>query len=202
MTTLTSTANGGTNIQDLFGIGVGRAGFDGSVSDLRVYNTALTATQVGQLYNYNPGSGSLPATTSLIIAANAALDLGGANQQVASLADSIPGSGGSVINTNLTRAAVLTLSPTSGSTIFSGGILSGGTNGAISLVLNGAGTQVLAGNNTYNGTTTISGGTLQIGNGGARARWAPAPSTTMGRLSSREGITDWSSPMPSAAPVP
>jgi autotransporter-associated beta strand protein len=37
---------------------------------------------------------------------------------------------------------------------------------SISLVKNGSGTWMLSGNNTYNGATTVSAGTLQIGNGG------------------------------------
>ena len=36
----------------------------------------------------------------------------------------------------------------------------------VALTLNGAGTQVLTGSNTYTGVTTITAGTLQLGNGG------------------------------------
>ncbi|WP_290971391.1 autotransporter outer membrane beta-barrel domain-containing protein [Herbaspirillum sp.] len=44
--------------------------------------------------------------------------------------------------------------------------LSANIAGAGSLNQNGNGTTVLTGNNTYSGATTISGGTLQVGNGG------------------------------------
>ncbi|HVL13108.1 MAG TPA: autotransporter-associated beta strand repeat-containing protein [Gemmata sp.] len=44
-----------------------------------------------------------------------------------------------------------------------GGVISGGFN----LSKEGAATVTLTGNNTYTGTTTVSGGTLQVGNGGA-----------------------------------
>ncbi len=52
-----------------------------------------------------------------------------------------------------------------GTTIFSGNIVEDGW--AHGLTKEGAGTVVLAGSNSYTGTTTISAGTLQIGNGGA-----------------------------------
>ena len=124
----------------------------------------------------------LAVTTAVTIAANSTLDLGGANQQVVSLADYAPGLGGSVINSTV-LTSVLTLSPTGGSTTFSGTILGGGTNGTIGLVMNGTGTQVLAGtvagsgvslavdngtlvlsgsDNTYGGGTDVEGGTLEV----------------------------------------
>ena len=48
-----------------------------------------------------------------------------------------------------------------------------------SLTLNGPGTQVLAGANTYSGLTTISGGTLQLGSGG-----------TTGSIGNTSGLVD------------
>ena len=82
------------------------------------------------------------------------------NQQVASLSDYTPRSGGSVVN-GATSPAVLTLSATGGSTTFSGTIQDGA--GGVSLVMSGSGTQVLAGANTYSGPTLINGGTLAAG---------------------------------------
>ncbi|HTW33290.1 MAG TPA: autotransporter-associated beta strand repeat-containing protein, partial [Rhizomicrobium sp.] len=52
---------------------------------------------------------------------------------------------------------------TNGTTLLTGAI--SGTNGQLMQV--GSGTTILAGNNTYGGTTTVASGTLQIGNGGA-----------------------------------
>ncbi|MGA2254578.1 MAG: autotransporter-associated beta strand repeat-containing protein, partial [Thermoguttaceae bacterium] len=104
----------------------------------------------------------LPTKSALSIAASATLDLGGISQQVASLSDYSPGNGGSIINSN-SAASVLTLSPTGGSTTFSGMIQGGGTLGAISLVMSGSGIQVLSSSNTYTGGTAISAGTLELG---------------------------------------
>ena len=106
------------------------------------------------------GVNPLPITTALTVAATSTFDLSGANQQIVSLSDS-SGSGGTVINSYGGTTSVLTLTP-SGSTRFSGVI--GGGSGAISLVINGTGTQELAGNNTYTGGTVVNNGTLRVTN--------------------------------------
>ena len=138
----------------------GPVNFNGSISGVAVYGSALTAAQIQSLIQ---GGNILPIATPLTVAANATLDLGGANQQVASLSDQSAGSGGSVINSNPSLAALLTLSPAPGSTTFSGQIQGGGGLGTLSLMMSGNGTQVLAGSNTYTGGTTVSGGMLQLG---------------------------------------
>ena len=121
-------------------------------------------TGISEIGFYN-NTGNLPSTTAVQIATGATLDLSGNSQTVASLADGI-GGGGSIINNASALPATLTLNPASGSTTFSGAISDNGVANAISLVQAGAGTQVLAGNNTYTGTTTINAGTLQIGGAG------------------------------------
>ena len=84
------------------------------------------------------GSATLPSTTPLQIGSGV-FDLNGGTQQIASVSD-YSGGGGSIINSNTAAMAVLTISPTGTTTTYSGTILSGGSNGAVSLVLNGNGT--------------------------------------------------------------
>ncbi len=165
---VTNAPSGNLNVGNVFGVDISRHGFQGYEDDLQVYNVSLGSAQVAQLYasaGLPPTSNLLPVSTALTIASGGTLDMGGVSQQVASLSDS-GSSGGSIINSSGV-ASVLTLSPTGGSTIFSGTIQGGGTLGAISLVLNGNGTQVLAGLSTYSGSTAISSGTLQIGQSNA-----------------------------------
>jgi fibronectin-binding autotransporter adhesin len=88
------------------------------------------------------------------------LDLGGFSQTIASLSGS-----GSVLTSN--APATLTISAASGATTFSGVIADGVTPEVLSLVKAGGSTQILTGANTYTGGTTISGGVLQLGAGGA-----------------------------------
>ncbi|WP_168355893.1 autotransporter-associated beta strand repeat-containing protein [Sphingomonas gei] len=59
----------------------------------------------------------------------------------------------------------LTVGGNNASTTFSGSLQDGGANVALFAKI-GTGTQTLTGANSYSGITTISGGTLQIGNGG------------------------------------
>jgi autotransporter-associated beta strand protein len=129
------------------------------------HNNAHTVTAVfdnlGNLFPLNAPVNCLPTGTALSIASGGTLDLSGGSQQVASLTDKTPGSGGSVINSN-SAASVLTLSPSGGSTTFSGMIRGGGALGTIGLVLSGSGMQVLSGSNTYTGPTTINQGELLV----------------------------------------
>ncbi len=117
---------------------------------------------------------TLPSTTALQMGSGV-FDLNGGSQQVASVSD-YAGGGGSIINNNTAALAVLTISPTGTTTTYSGSILSvtGGSSGDISLVLNGDGTQVLSGANTYAGGTTIDLGVLQVGNTSALGAGAVA----------------------------
>ena len=120
--------------------------------------------------NFGSGSNLLPTTTALTISASSTFDLGGFNQQVASLGDySATSGGGSIINSATGTTSLLTLQTSSGSTTTYSGLIAGtsGTQGDVSLAMSGSGTQVLTGNNTYTGGTTITSGTLKLGNSSA-----------------------------------
>jgi autotransporter-associated beta strand protein len=131
-------------------------GFTGATGGEFAIQTISNFSFIAGLGNGNLSG--LPAATALKISASAVFDLAGANQTIASLSDGA--GGGSVINSAPTLPSILTLSPTGGSTTFSGSILSGGTLGAIELVQNGSGTQVLSGANTYTGGTVVASGEL------------------------------------------
>ncbi len=149
----------GVNLAQIVGgnsLYVGFTGSDGglassqTISNFVFMNSSIT------------GSNILPASGPVRIGSGVTLDMSGVSQTIASLADNTPGSGGSIINSNTGATSVLTLSPTSGSTTFSGMIQGGGTLGTISLVMSGSGTQVLSGSNSCSGGTTIKSGRLVV----------------------------------------
>jgi fibronectin-binding autotransporter adhesin len=80
------------------------------------------------------------------------------------------GTGGTVRSANSASGAggsgVLRITNTSGTATFGGQLLDGDPAAVLHVEKTGAGTQVLTGANTYTGRTLISGGVLQIGNGG------------------------------------
>jgi fibronectin-binding autotransporter adhesin len=106
----------------------------------------------------------VPNGTALTVASGATADFKGASQSISSLSDGTPGAGGKLTNSAAGTSVLLTINP-SGSSTFSGAIQNG--SGSIGLALNGNGTQVLAGSNTFTGATTISAGTLNLANANA-----------------------------------
>jgi len=64
-------------------------------------------------------------------------------------------------------ATVLSLSGSNTNLNVISGIITNGSATSLAITKSGVGTWVLTGANTYSGITTISGGTLQIGNGGS-----------------------------------
>ena len=68
-----------------------------------------------------------------------------------------------VLGAGYSSVTALTLNPNSGSVTY-GGVISDGTVG-MTLTKTGAGTQILSGANTYTGLTTVTLGTLTVGNG-------------------------------------
>jgi outer membrane autotransporter protein len=89
---------------------------------------------------------------------NSTLDLNGFSNTIGSLSGT-----GTVLN-NGTAAATLTVGHNNSDSTFSG-VLQDGTS-VLVLTKTGTGVLTLTGTNTYTGGTTISAGTLQLGNGG------------------------------------
>jgi autotransporter-associated beta strand protein len=98
------------------------------------------------------------ANSATTLNTSGTLNVGGFNQSIGSLAGSgtVTNSGGS--------AGVLTAGGNNTSTTFAGVIQDGAS--ATALTKTGMGTLAFSGANTYTGGTTISAGTLQLGNGG------------------------------------
>ena len=104
-------------------------------------------------------SAAFGATSGLAISAGT-VNLAGNNPVVGALSGAI----GAVITNSGPAAATLTTNP-SGVSTFAGTIADGSAQ--TSLTLGGAGNLILAGNNTYSGTTAVTGGTLTVPAGGS-----------------------------------
>jgi fibronectin-binding autotransporter adhesin len=130
------------------------------------WDTGANGEAAASFIYYNPASvilaDLLPTTTPVVLGGAAGstptLDLQGASQQIASLAD-VAGAEvlGVVTNSATETPVVLTLGATSDTTTYSGSI-----DGNLSLVKSGASTQILAGPLTYTGDTTVDGGILDV----------------------------------------
>ena len=87
-------------------------------------------------------------------------------------------------NITTTGAGTITLNPASGSYNYSGAI-----SGGVALSKSGNGTQILSGNNTFTGATTISGGVLRVTNSGGLGTAAGGTTVSGGALELSGGIT-------------
>ena len=153
---ITNTTNGNYP-QGNYAVVTGLSGSSITISDGAIAGQSNTGLPAIEIINTTLAN-TLPST-AVNIATGSTLDLNNSIQQVASLNDFTSGSQGTVTNSG-PGAASLILVPTTGSATFSGVIQNG--NGNVSLTLNGNGTQVLAGTNTYTGPTTVLNGTLRV----------------------------------------
>ena len=140
-------------------------GFSGQIN--------IQAGTLGNGYGRSTWGGSTTGM-GVYVASGAWLDLRGNGIALGSLTGS-----GSVGNTFTNFSTIgngtLTVGLNNASSTFAGSIVGNGTGatnttfnaGPTSLVKTGSGIFTLTGSNPYSGTTTISGGTLAIGNGGA-----------------------------------
>lgn len=127
-----------------------------SLSGNNTFSGPVSITDGNLTLNRSGGALADGVAVTLTNAANAVLTL-----NFAETIGSLAGGGGTGGNVNLNGQTLTTGDGTD--TVLSGAITGSGTS---NLVKQGSGKFTLDGANTYNGTTTISAGTLAVGNGG------------------------------------
>ncbi len=110
------------------------------------------------------GAGALGNTSGSLAVNSGTLDLNGTTQAVGNFS----GTGGTIINNSTGTNVTLTIGSGNGTGGNYQGVIADHTTGTgtVALTKTGSGTITLSGANTYSGPTTISAGTLQIGNNG------------------------------------
>ncbi|MBQ0960879.1 autotransporter-associated beta strand repeat-containing protein [Ideonella sp. 4Y11] len=104
-------------------------------------------------------TGAFSAASAVTTSSGVVLDLAGYANSMGSL------SGWGTLTNNGAAAATLTMGGNNASTTFAGVMQDG--SAAFALTKTGSGTLALSGTNTFTGLTTISAGTLQLGDGGS-----------------------------------
>ncbi len=137
-------------------------------------NTYSGATRVlSGLLAISGADNRLPTGTVLTVGAPGQFDLNSLNQQIAGL------SGAGTVGSSGTAAdSLLTLAPAAGQSYDFAGVITNvlpGTSGTrqVALAVQGAGTQILSGANTYTGATTVGGTASLLVNGSLAAGVAP-----------------------------
>lgn len=140
-------------------------------------------------------NGTLGSTSNAITVNGGALDLHGTTQTVGALS----GSGGNIQNSRASTTSVLKAGNGGADASYAGIIRdNGGTGGVMGFEKVGAGRQILTAVHTYTGTTTVTGGVMQIGSGTtatttARTGTGNISVAATGRLSGNGGIGSSSS---------
>lgn len=107
------------------------------------------------------GGNQIDDSSSVTVNTGAIFDLNGREEIINELRGN-----GSVTNQSSTGNGILSIGPGSHDADFSGIISNGSAGRTLALEKLYSGTQILSGNNTYTGGTTVRDGILQIGNGG------------------------------------
>jgi autotransporter-associated beta strand protein len=164
---LTISGNGTLRITGGSGDVLGIADVNGRTVNLSLGSGGLIDIQGGAFVNGGWGGGVWTSNLAdMNIASGAIFDVWDGSNNIR--VDALTGAGSVQNGSNNSTLRSFTLGVDGGSGTFSG-VIGGGTgragNNRISLTKEGAGTQILSGNNTYAGTTTVTAGTLQIGDG-------------------------------------
>ena len=131
---------------------------------------------------------SLGGTAANFNFANGTLILNGFGATVGSLTSSSTSSGTAIVEDLSATSATLGLT-FSGTAGFAGTLINGTGGGLLSLTMNGPGTQIFSGANTFTGATTISGGVLNYQNGTAFGTDSAITVTSGGTVQVQGGIT-------------
>jgi fibronectin-binding autotransporter adhesin len=126
--------------------------YNGLMDDVQVFNRALSAGEMQQLYSMGPGD-VVPDTSAVTVAQDATFNVNGLKETIGPLSgEGHVGLGGGTLTVNSSDGA------NGVNSTFSGDI-SGESGGLVKI---GAGRLVLSGPNTYTGGTTVAAGTLEI----------------------------------------
>ncbi|MDP4643721.1 MAG: autotransporter-associated beta strand repeat-containing protein, partial [Opitutales bacterium] len=171
--TITHTSFGAPNNLTV-GVNGGTSSFDGLLTDdgARLLGLVKEGAGTQTLTGANTHTGLTKVSNGTLVISNdlglqnSAIDTSGAGQ--ITLVGTTPTFGGLVSNGDLTSVisnyatvTALTLSPVAGAShTYSGDVLD--SIAPMPLIKSGDGTQILSGNVTYTGTTTVNGGTLAI----------------------------------------